>query len=440
MQKSEKYFDVELKVSRTQDKQGNFLYDSEYISIKKLLLHLARLSRAECSRRLYLRTVKHYLKEIKIASPDSIIALSREQAQDALQLYLDTLNAKNSAHSSLNVTRAILLVFHEVNGFKREKELEVPSYHVAARARFREEYVPTKQEVWRMADACGGSLAGLRNKAMILAYYGIGFRNSTLRALLYRDIKKEFEHAGPEQWISVPCYVGMKKAVTSACKNNIPYYSFLFPEAIEALRVYFERRVEHEGKKIEDTEPVFKALATNSTRSKDPEVLLTGCLTKKSVEDFVHDAARNAGIEKWKLITPHCLRKTYESVLRSKNSQSGALLADKEQEFFLGHILPGSQDKYFTEEFVDELKSYFVKLPFGRNIETKSLKELETKLDASNRLIEQYRNQQSSMQALLVQNLIATKQIESVPLDVLRRAGLEIIKNPDGSFTAKPMA
>jgi len=44
-----------------------------------------------------------------------------------------------------------------------------------------------------MADSCGSTLSGLRNKAMILCMYGSALRNSTIRAVLYGDVRGDLE-------------------------------------------------------------------------------------------------------------------------------------------------------------------------------------------------------------------------------------------------------
>jgi len=62
-------------------------------------------------------------------------------------------------------------------------------------------------------------------------------------------------------------------------------------------------------------------------------------------------------------VVPHCLRKTFESVLRSRLTDGGRLDV-KTQEYFMGHILAGSMDTYFDKTKFDELRKEYAKLLF----------------------------------------------------------------------------
>jgi hypothetical protein len=71
-----------------------------------------------------------------------------------------------------------------------------------------------------MAYAAGST----RNQALVLATYTSGLRNSTLRALRYKDVKAEL--AQRFDVIKVPVYPAMKDVDPGACKGNITYYTF----------------------------------------------------------------------------------------------------------------------------------------------------------------------------------------------------------------------
>ncbi len=58
-----------------------------------------------------------------------------------------------------------------------------------ARCRKVPEYIPTKGEVYRMADAAGSP----RNKAVTLVLWSSGLRVNTLCALNYGDVAEELE-------------------------------------------------------------------------------------------------------------------------------------------------------------------------------------------------------------------------------------------------------
>jgi len=80
---------------------------------------------------------------------------------------------------------------------------------------------------------------------------------------------------------------------------------------------------------------------------------------------IVKRAARLAGIREWKHVTSHCLRKAFESVLRSPTVDGGRM--DKgTQEFLIGHILPGTQDAYYDKTDIEFHRSEYAKLDFSR--------------------------------------------------------------------------
>jgi len=89
-------------------------------------------------------------------------------------------------------------------------------------------------------------------------------------------------------------------------------------------------------------------------------------LGRRAVGLIVKRAAKFAGIHQWKHVTPHTLRKSFESALRSPTVDGGRL--DKgTQEFFMGHILPGIQDVYYDKTKVDFHREEYAKLDFSRS-------------------------------------------------------------------------
>jgi hypothetical protein len=81
---------------------------------------------------------------------------------------------------------AQLITFFRVNGFKKQKELEIERHYMPVRYRKRPEYIPVPSEINKMA------IAGVTpsQKALLLFVYEGGFRNSTARAVRYADVKE----------------------------------------------------------------------------------------------------------------------------------------------------------------------------------------------------------------------------------------------------------
>jgi hypothetical protein len=90
-------------------------------------------------------------------------------------------------------------------------------------------------------------------------------------------------------------------------------------------------------------------------------------MSPRQLQKVVKQAAKRARLPQWQFVTPHCLRKAFETVLHSELVDGGRL-DPKIQEFFMGHILPGSEDTYFNKMDVEYLRAEYAKLNFGRAV------------------------------------------------------------------------
>lgn len=338
---------IHLKLLRVDD------WSSKYQSVNNLLLHLMRKSKSEGSRRLYLW---HLYKFCQYANrnPNDLVTLRPVQVEKLVQEYADSLREASPRYSNLAI--AILKAFFVANGFKRAKALELETYHVPRRFRITSEYIPTKSELYRMAD----SACSLRDRAIILTLFSTGLRNSTLRALRYLDISEELrsEHTN----LMIPIYSEMKQVVPNACKGRIPYYTFTCDQATEALKLYLKERERRYGS-IEESDILFCSehnQISKNLRRKKP-------LTARELQILVKQAANRAGISQWKSVHPHCIRKAFETVLHSPLIDGGNLDI-KIQDFFMGHVLPGSQDPYFDRSKVKYIRVQYSRLKFGRTV------------------------------------------------------------------------
>ena len=328
-------------------------WTSEYRSVDLLLRHLGRKCRSEASRKAYLRRVYSLCISTNM-TPDELVKLSKRQIEQLVQAHADSYNDGKHSIRYVNNIIHLLKTFFKVNGFKGAKALEIESHYMPSRYRKRLEYIPKKHEVYRMAD----SACSLRDRAIILTFYSSGLRNSTLRALLYKDVEYELEKSFDN--IMIPVYPEMKRIVPNACKNNIPYYAFICDEATQAVRFYLHEREERYGK-IMPNEPLF----TSDYNQIPREERNSKIMSPRQLQQVVKQAARRARIPKWRYVTPHCLRKAFETVLHSELVDGGRLDL-KIQEFFMGHILPGSQDAYFDQTDIERLRAEYAKLNFSR--------------------------------------------------------------------------
>lgn len=334
-------------------RSGPDAWKSDLSSIQNLLNHLGRFTRSASSRENYLRHIHQFSSWCGLGS-EKLVSLSKQNAESTLQKFVDGLANNDCSRTYVNTVAKRLRTFFKVNGFVHDKELNIRTYYVPARYRKVPEYIPSRCEVEAMADASGR----IRDRAIILVLWSSGLRVSTLIALNYSDVQGELESGEPH--IMIPIYPEMKYRVPDAAKGRISYYTFTCLAAGEALRSYVREREEKYGK-ITPHAPLFHSEWTLWDR----EERSSKRLGRRAVGLIVKRAAKLAGIQKWKNVTPHCLRKSLESVLRSP-TVDGRM--DKgTQEFFMGHILPHTQDPYYDKTTVDFHREEYSKLDFSRS-------------------------------------------------------------------------
>jgi integrase len=340
-------------------------WKSEYVSVDLLLKRLSRKCKSEASRKAYLNRLYLFCYHTKMA-PDALISLPKKRIEVLIQDHVDMYNDGSYSIRYLNNILALLVGFFQSNGFKRSRALDVEGFYMPARYRKTQEYIPSKNEIYLMAD-CASSL---RDRAIILTLYSSGFRNSTLRALLVRDVEEELSKGYYN--IRLPCYPEMKLIDPYACKGNVPFFTFTCDEATQAIRLYLRERKEKYGE-IRSQEP----LLTSDYNQIDKEERRFKVLSSRQLQLIVKGCAQNAALPQWNFVKPHCIRKASETVYHSE-LVSGGLLDSKTQEFFMGHILPGSQDTYFDKTKTENLRAQFAKLNFGRVVVENKFKVLRT--------------------------------------------------------------
>jgi site-specific recombinase XerD len=311
-------------------------------------------------------------------SPEDLLSKSREELEQLLQKFLDEVHSRSRRHGisarHVNTAMACLKTFFRKNDFNRENNLELrlQSYYQAPRTRNRPQYVPTLAEACLMSERAGSK----RNRAVIKTLKSTGLRNSALRAMIVKDVIKELEEGYENLLIKVE--PEWNKRIPGACKNSIPYYTFTSADATQAIREMLDERKERldEEKKRSDE----KKKKSDSVGEYEPLFISEGSqmnkkssLSDRELQEIVKNAAKEAGIKDWKHVTPHSLRKVFESILRSP-MKNGGRMDPKDQEFLMGHILPGTQDAYYDWTKINKLRSEFSKLVF----EDKKSPELES--------------------------------------------------------------
>jgi len=334
-------------------------WTSEYASVDKLLRHLKRKTGSEGSRATYLKTLAQFVKFAGL-SPDELASLKKEQVEEKVQAFCDLAKAPRTANRKMEE----LKTFFMCNGFRTGNKcnLVLERRYVGARERARFEYIPTEEEISRILNESG---LNLKWRAFFLTMYTTGLRNSTVRAIRYGDIREELEQNKIPLLVRV--YPEMKKIVPEACKNKIPYFVFMPKETIEAVKAYLEEREAKLGP-LDSEQILFCTDNRQIPKEKRPYTPLNMTAPQKMLKK----AAKLAKIREWKYVTPHCLRKAYERAVRNSG------LSIKDQEFFMGHILPGTQDTYYDKTKIEEFRVKYARIQFFRKAEVDKIEMLKT--------------------------------------------------------------
>lgn len=338
-------------------------WTSEYLPITILLRHLGRKSKSSSTRKNYLHHLRSFCLWVTM-KPDEIVQLPKEKIETLVQQFADTYNTPQYSRRTANNVVTVLRSFFDINGYRGMNALNVEGYYTPKRYRKTNDYIPQKHEIYNMAD----NTKSLRDRSIILTIYSSGVRNSTLRALRYKDIKNELLQG--LSIIRIPVYPEMKEIDPDACKNNIPYYTFICEEASEAIRLYLQERTEKYGP-ISDDDPLFSSECHQIER----EFRSSKILTSRQIQLIVKSVAKACGIERWRDVKPHCLRKANESVLHGE-TVDGNHLDPKLQDFLIGHILEATRDNYFDATSIETLRMEYSKLKFERLIVENKFKRL----------------------------------------------------------------
>jgi integrase len=294
-----------------------------------------------------------------LTSPDNLVRLPREQNEKLLQTHCDAMmgrsRLKGMSARAANTVLACLKTFFRSNEFNIENnsELRVAAYHQTQRTRNIPEYVPTLQEALTMAERVGNK----RDRAIILTLITTGLRNSALRALKVSDIRSELKQDTQVLRIQVKPDWNTER-LAGACKNCIDYYTFTARVATEAIISMLREREAKSGP-CSDQEPLFP-----SDHNQLPvELRRDKALSAGELEIVVKKAARAADIVQWNNVHVQTMRKVFERQLRSPLAD-GTRMDQKDQEYLMGHILPGSQDNYYDSSKIKAMRELFSKLVF----------------------------------------------------------------------------
>jgi len=293
--------------------------------------------------------------EFASVTPEHFQKLPRKEARDVAWSYIKTL-VMNPSVASIGV--AALKSFYR----NRDGEMLPFDSHKGGkhyfnnlrRKRVAYEHVPTKKEVYEIADMA----TNLRDRAMILVLFQSGIRVNALCSLKYGHVREQLDHD------IIPLRLRITEDIDSKLRSySIPFYdTFIGKEVVEVLKKYCE----WEHRKSSDEVPLF--LTRNGKEFETGHVW-------SNYKKCVKRAGLNA-----KTISLHSLRKAFRREVRTTN------INQDYAEALMGHVLGRTRENYFNRnDSIEELKREYEKIDFSREGKTDKIEHISDKLQLMER-------------------------------------------------------
>jgi integrase len=315
--------------------------------------------------------LKHFL-DINNLSPEEFLSLPDREIKRCIQKAVLT---KHRAESFSAARRMFYVVrrFLELNG--RElvfNKTEKKQLLKRMPKRIGKEYIPTREDIYRMVDAFPdkGPLQRKRGQALILCLWQSGVRVSCLCSWTYAMFKDQL-------WPTIKAPVKIKVVAnrpegiydcaqdTKLSAYSVNYYfTFLAQEAAEALRDYLEERKKH-GWNPQDSDAVFVTHGTVPSENGKP-------LTAQHVVEIVKNGAKQIGINPQRIWT-HCLRKAFRKTLYASGVDPDIA------EALMGHKLGASRGSYFDYHDVVFAEQHYKRASWTR-IGLDRIQQMESEL------------------------------------------------------------
>ncbi len=343
-------------------------------SVQKWILNLKKKAGWRTTIPNFVRTL-HKFTEYSGKSPNELITIAsstkqldqREELTSAtpeitelVQEFLNELLGSGK-HEKARHVRTCLMSFFRANGISLELE-SIP------RATKKEEILPSKEQIYTMADYAGS----LRNRAIILCMYQSGLGITALRNLKIRHVQEQLEKN------KIPLRIRITSRINKKA-SQLPFYTFFGAETIDALRAYVNER----KRKIQKTRKKgvnVKELAESSPlfASEGKNVPLGDRMAVSSIWRVIKDSAERAGLQKEK-IQPNSLKKAFEAELNR------SLIDEETRKYLMGSPIHGI--KYN----VDDVEQKYLMCNFSRQelaklviikefVQSLGIEELETKI------------------------------------------------------------
>ena len=311
--------------------------------------------KTEATHKAYTNCLNQFMKFCKVTDYDTLVKMETKKIQLVIEDYLMVCKKKYRYGSIDNIFSAIQLFFtmnDVMVNFKkirkmfpeREKALGDKAY--------------TTNDVKLLLD----QTKTLKFKALILLLSSSGVRAGSVHEMQVKDLKE----------MPNGC-----KALTVYPNTKDEYYTFISPEAVQALDIYHEQRTK-KGEKF--TEDSYLFLANTDNKFTPEYVSITMCrLAKKSLFD-----RKIQGSSRYEIMATHGLRKRFDTILKMRHDVNLSL-AEK----MMGHSTSIQLDNSYFKPTIEQLFTEYLKaLPDLMISETLKLRD---QLEKKQNEIEEYK-------------------------------------------------
>jgi len=341
---------------------------------------------AECypwrTRDEYLYLLHYFFRSVGVENPEKFLRLSPSEIKELLVGYLNRLKAEGKLVKAWNTVKAVksFLTYHDIPiMFKRHEKVRVTRKRVAY------EHVPSKEEIYAMADVAGHP----RDRALILCLWQSGVR---VNCICKWTIGMVSPWLYPEICWPVPLKITSQLDSKLSSYSLDYYYTFLHYEAAQALKAYLEWRKRRKHP-VDFDQPLF---VSNAVKPLKPPI----------VREIVKRVAAKAGLDP-KTIWPHLFRKAFKKTLNAAD------IDDDTREALMGHRIPGSRENYFDRHDLENLKQKYMRADWSRTkiitladepkIKTleEKIRQLETALKTQQQLLLTFKNKPETLKLIL---------------------------------------
>ena len=319
---------------------------SEKVRDQRSILLFESGIKTEATLKGYTYSLDQFLKFCKVIDYDSLVKIDPKKIQIMIEDYLMICKKKYSYGTIDNFFSAIQLFF-TMN--------DVPLNFKKIRKMFPEREKPLGDKAYTTKDIklLLDTTKTLKFKALIHLLASSGVRAGSIHDMQIKDLKD----------VGNGC-----KSLRVYHDSKDEYFTFISPEAVQALDIYFEQRIS-KGEKLSEESYLF---LTDTNKKFSPEyVSITMCRLAKKVHD-----RKISNSSRYDVMASHGFRKRFNSILKMRHDCNLSL-----SERLMGHSTSIQLDNSYFKPTLDQLLSEYLKaLPDLMIDESLKLKgELEKK-------------------------------------------------------------